>query len=305
MHGAAQWASLSAWFAGRCVVLWTENRLDPDAIWQLASDEQVSGMQVVGDAMARPLADTLAADPHRFDLKRLRMIGSGGAILSDGVKETLRSVLPDLQIADSFGSSESGSQGHLVGRGGEGSPRFAMNENTSVLDDALRPVAPGSGQRGRLARSGHIPLGYYKDAKKTAETFPTDASGRRWVVPGDWATVESDGTITVLGRGSVSINTGGEKVFPEEVELAIRSHRDVADAVVVGVPDPRFGERVAAVVQPRPGTRPTLEQLAEHARARVAGYKIPRQIHLVDEIVRSPSGKPDYRWAKRVARGES
>ncbi len=305
MHGAAQWATLSAWFAGRCAVLWTESGLDPEAIWRLAAGEAVSGMQVVGDAMARPLAEALARSPGAFDLRSLRMIGSGGAILSDGVKETLRSVLPELVIADSFGSSESGSQGNLVGRGGEGSPRFAMNDTTCVLDESLRPIAPGSGRRGRLARTGRIPFGYYKDAKKTAETFPVDAEGRRWVVPGDCATVESDGTITIFGRGSVSINTGGEKVFPEEVELAVRSHPDVFDAVVVGVPDERFGERVAAVVQPRPGARPTLEQLAAHARTKVAGYKVPREIHLVDGVVRSPSGKPDYRWARSVARGET
>jgi fatty-acyl-CoA synthase len=176
-----------------------------------------------------------------------------------------------------------------------------MGEHTTVLNDELRPVAPDSGVVGRLARRGHIPLGYHKDEAKTAATFLTASDGSRWVVPGDFATVEADGTITLLGRGSVCINTGGEKVYPEEVEAALKSHGDVFDAVVVGVPDERFVERVAAVVQPRPGREPTLDDLRAHCRDRLAGYKLPRQLVLVDELVRTPAGKPDYRWAKAIA----
>ena len=159
----------------------------------------------------------------------------------------------------------------------------------------LRPV--GVGIVGRLARRGNIPLGYYRDVEKTAETFPI-VDGVRWAVPGDHAVVEPDGSITLLGRGSVSINTGGEKVYPEEVESVLKAHADVFDAVVVGVPDDRWGERVIAVVQPRAGTRPTLDALQHHARTHLAGYKVPRAIVLVDAIERSPSGKPDYRWAR-------
>jgi acyl-CoA synthetase (AMP-forming)/AMP-acid ligase II len=180
-----------------------------------------------------------------------------------------------------------------------------MGPHTTVLDDDLRPVTPGSGVVGRLARKGHIPLGYYKDEEKTAATFFVDADGERWVLPGDFATVEADGSIMLLGRGSVSINTGGEKVFPEEVEAALKSHPAVFDAVVVGVPDARFVERVAAIVVPRPGGAPTLEDLAAHCRTLIASYKVPRQLHLVGEIVRTPAAKPDYRWAKaRALEGE-
>jgi fatty-acyl-CoA synthase len=175
-----------------------------------------------------------------------------------------------------------------------------VNDETTVLDDDLRPVAPGV--IGRLARRGHVPLGYYHDAEKTAATFPV-VDGVRWSVPGDHARIEDDGTITVLGRGSVSINTGGEKVYPEEVESALKSSPDVFDAVVVGVPDERWGERVTAVVQPRRGAAPVLEDLAEHTRTQLASYKVPRGLVIVDEIVRSPSGKPDYRWARGVATG--
>jgi fatty-acyl-CoA synthase len=173
-----------------------------------------------------------------------------------------------------------------------------VNDETTVLDDDLRPVGPGV--VGKLARRGHVPLGYYKDPEKTAATFPV-IDDVRWSVPGDHARIEDDGTITVLGRGSVSINTGGEKVYPEEVESALKSHDEVFDAVVVGVPDERWGERVTAVVQPRAGASPSLDRLADHVRGQLASYKAPRELVLVDAIVRSPSGKPDYRWARGVA----
>jgi len=171
----------------------------------------------------------------------------------------------------------------------------------NVLDDDLRPVEPGSGVIGRVARTGHIPLGYYKDEAKTAATFVTDPDGVRWVVPGDFGTVEADGTIVLLGRGSQCINSGGEKIYPEEVEDALKGHPDVFDALVVGVPDERFGERVAAVVAARPGTTPTLDELASHCRKTLAGYKVPRQLTLVDAVKRSPAGKANYGWAKETA----
>jgi acyl-CoA synthetase (AMP-forming)/AMP-acid ligase II len=175
-----------------------------------------------------------------------------------------------------------------------------MDDTSTVFDDDMRPVVPGSGVIGRLARRGRIPLGYYNDPQKTAATFLT-VDGVRWVVPGDLATIESDGLITVFGRGAVCINSGGEKIFPEEVEAALKAHGDVLDAVVVGVPDERWGQRVAAIVQPRTGSKLTLDQLEAHCRTRIAGYKVPRQLKVVDEIARHPSGKPDYRWAAAVA----
>jgi acyl-CoA synthetase (AMP-forming)/AMP-acid ligase II len=173
-----------------------------------------------------------------------------------------------------------------------------------VLDDDLHEVQPGSGTVGKVARKGNIPLEYYKDPVKTEQTFVTAPDGTRYAVPGDFATLEVDGTITLLGRGSVSINSGGEKIFPEEVEGAVRHHVDVYDAVVVGVPDEKWGQRVAAVVQPRAGAKPPLESVQDECRRHIAGYKVPREIQYVDRIERSPSGKPDYRWAAAVALGE-
>ena len=203
------------------------------------------------------------------------MILSGGAILSPTVKTELAERLPGSVVIDGYGSSEAGGQGQSVTVAGaepSPTPRFSVNDQTTVLDDALAPAAVGV--VGKLARRGHIPIGYYKDPEKTAETFPV-VDGVRWSVPGDDARIEDDGTITLLGRGSVSINTGGEKVYPEEVEAALKAHDAVFDAIVVGVPDDRWGERVVAVVQPRPGHAPTAADLAGHVRARLAGYKAP------------------------------
>jgi acyl-CoA synthetase (AMP-forming)/AMP-acid ligase II len=176
-----------------------------------------------------------------------------------------------------------------------------MGDEVTVLDEEGRPVEPGSGRIGMVARSGRLPLGYYKDPEKTAERFK-ELGGKRWVVPGDFATVEADGRITFLGRGSKCINTGGEKVFPEEVEEALKAHPVIIDALVVGVPDPRFGSKVAAVFNTRGNELLTLEQVQEHCRKHVAGYKIPRQITIAETVSRMPSGKPDYTWAEKVAR---
>jgi len=231
------------------------------------------------------------------------VILSGGAILSPALKRALVERLPGALVVDGFGASETGGQGQSVTVAGgpvATAPRFQVNDETTVLDAELQTVPVGV--VGLLARRGHIPLGYYKDPAKTAATFPV-VDGVRWSVPGDHARIEDDGTITLLGRGSVSINTGGEKVYPEEVEAALKSMGGVFDAVVVGVPDPRFGERVVAVVQARGSgsTTPGLVEIKEHLRAQIAGYKMPREVVAVDQIVRSPSGKPDYRWARGVA----
>jgi fatty-acyl-CoA synthase len=181
---------------------------------------------------------------------------------------------------------------------GADGPRFVMSDDTGVLDEELRPLRPGDGRMGRLARTGRIPLGYYKDEEKTAATFPVDPDGVRWSVPGDLATVEADGTITVHGRGSACINTGGEKVFPEEVESALKTHPDVFDAIVVGVPDERFGSRVAAAVLPRQGTAPGIGELQDHCRTLIAGYKVPREVVLVAELPMTAAGKPDAKAAR-------
>lgn len=302
MHGTAHWVAFWAFFAGGCVVISADRHLDPVRLLRLIDAEKVTFLVIVGDAFARPLVDALERGGD-WDLSSLAAILSGGAILSPAVKEALTRLLPSTIVIDGYGASETGGQGQMIATAGSasGHPKFAVNDETAVLDDDGKPVPPGSGRIGRLARRGHIPIGYYKDEAKTAATFPV-IDGVRWAIPGDMATVEADGTITLFGRGSVSINTGGEKVYPEEVEAALKSHPAVFDAVVVGVPDERWGERVTAVVEVRNGAvPPTLEELSEHCRRHIAGYKVPRSLVVVDAVVRSPSGKPDYRWARQQA----
>jgi 3-oxocholest-4-en-26-oate---CoA ligase len=301
MHGTAHWMAFGTLYSGGTVVMSPERHFDPEHLWRLIDTERVTFLVIVGDAFARPLIETYERLDPPADASPLTVVLSGGAVLSPAVKSTWVDRLPGTLLIDGFGASETGGQGQSVSAAGgpiESVARFSVNDETTVLGDDLRPVPPGV--IGKLARRGHVPLGYYKDPVKSADTFPV-VDGIRWSVPGDHARIEDDGTITVLGRGSVSINTGGEKVYPEEVEAALKSHGTVFDAVVVGVPDERWGERVAAVVQPRVGTPPTLEHLAEHVRAQLASYKVPRELVLVDAIVRSPSGKPDYRWARATA----
>jgi len=225
-------------------------------------------------------------------------------LFSATCKDALLDYFPNLVITDAIGSSESGANGvAMVSKGAamQGGPTVNPAADAVVLDDDLRPIEPGTGQIGRLARFGNVPIGYHKDPEKTAATFVTGPDGVRYVIPGDFAQVEADGSITLLGRGSVSINTGGEKVFPEEVENVLKGHPAVFDATVVGVPDERWGERVVAVIQGRPGVAIDLDDVQAHCRKHIAGYKLPRQLVMVDAIVRSPAGKPDYRWAKTTA----
>jgi len=301
MHGNGFWACLIGLLGGGKVVL--TPRFNPAAVWSLCEQEQINVLSIVGDAMARPLAEAL--QDGGYDVSSVLVISSGGSIFSDSVKAQIKQHMPNVLLVDAYGASETGHQGMGLATEGSSGPRFTVDANTAVLDDAMRPVAPGSGAVGRLARRGRMPIGYYKDEAKTAATFITDADGVRWVVPGDMATVEADGTVTLLGRGSICINSGGEKIYPEEVEAALKAHPAVFDAVVVGVPDERWGERVAAVVQARSGHHLTLDDLDRHCRAHVSGYKVPRELHIVGEIVRSPSGKADYRWAKQTAMGEA
>jgi acyl-coenzyme A synthetase/AMP-(fatty) acid ligase len=267
----------------------------------------VNTLTLVGDAMARPLAEALEAMGEEGDASSLFVIGSAGAVLSEAVKEQMRRSIPSAMIVDSFGATETGHQGSMMagtGHGAGSQPLFYMNDSNCVLDEDRKPVVPGSGVMGKIARRGHIPGGYYTDPEKTAATF-FEIDGERWVMPGDLATVESDGSIRVFGRGSVCINSGGEKIFPEEVEAALKAHPDVLDAVVVGLADGRRGQRVAALVQSRPGTTPTLEALDAHCRTKVAGYKVPRFVRFVEQVMRQPSGKPDYRWAATRAAEEA
>lgn len=297
IHGATQSATWRSIFSGQTTVLAPE--FNADEVWRTIHDHKVNMLFFTGDAMARPLLDALDKK-NDYDLSSLFMLGSTAALFSPSIKERLLELLPNRVITDSIGSSETGFGGtSIVAKDAphSGGPRVTIDHRTVVLDEDGNEVKPGSGVRGFIAKKGNIPVGYYKDEKKTAETFRT-INGVRYAIPGDWALVEEDGTVTMLGRGSVSINSGGEKIYPEEVEAALKGHPDVFDALVVGVPDPRYGQHVAAVVQARPGCRPTLAELDSFVRSEIAGYKVPRSLWLVDEVKRSPAGKPDYRWAK-------
>ncbi len=302
MHGAAHWAALSFWHSGGTVVVQSEPRhLDADDLWSTTEREKVNVLTIVGDAFGRPLLDQLAR--RRYDLSSLQMLTSGGAILTAALKREFLERIPHLRILDALGSSESGAQASQVTvPGGKTSTGdFAFAAGNLVLSEDLSSVLPaGSPEQGWLAREGAIPLGYYKDPEKTARTFPV-VGGRRYAVPGDRARIEADGTLRLLGRDSVTINTGGEKVFAEEVEHALKHHAAVYDAVVVGTPHPRFGQQVTALVRLREGARATADELRDAVREHLAAFKLPRSVVFVSEIVRSPSGKADYRWAKAAA----
>lgn len=303
MHGASQWSVMSRSFVGNKNVLLA--KFDPRAVWELVAKEKVQALFITGDAMGRPLAEALD-DAGDLDLASLFLVTSTAAVFSPTVKDQFFERFPNLIIVDGVGASEVGGNGLLLCTKGKtamlgGGPTFKPGPGSVVLDENLRVVEAGSEVVGKIARTGHIPLEYYKDPKKSAETFFTAPDGKRYSMPGDFARVEADGQVTLLGRGSVSINSGGEKIYPEEVEHAIKSHPACWDAVVIGVPDDRWGSRVAAIVQLREGAGLTLDDVKTHCRERLAGYKIPRQLTLVPSIERSPAGKPDYRWAHRIA----
>ena len=300
MHGAAQLATWIGFLQGSKVML--VRKFDPVDVIRTAERERANAISIVGDAMARPLAEALEGELAGADLSSVYAFSSAGAILSGAVRDKLQALLPNTMLLDNFGASETGFQGTGVsGASPDKGLKFTVNNRSAVLGDDLKPIEPGSGVVGRVAQRGHVPVGYYKDEKKSRETFIT-IDGERWVLLGDMATVEADGSIAVLGRGSVCINTGGEKVYPEEVEAVLKSHPAVYDVVVTGVPDERYGQRVAALVQLRPEVpAPSEADLIAHAREHVAGYKAPRLVVVVPEIRRSPSGKADYPWAAKIA----
>ena len=324
MHGAAQWVAMGTFFGGGTVVLSPDTRLDAGRLVELIAAERITVVTIIGDAVGRPLADAAAARPD-LDLSAVRVILNSGAVVSPPVKDDLMARMPGAFIYDTFGSSESGTFARSTSGTGN-TPvqgRFAPAKDAVVVDDELRPVTPGSNVVGRLARGGAVALGYYNDPDKTAATFPV-IDGVRFIVTGDHAMVEPDGTIQLLGRGSACINTGGEKVYPDEVEAALKSHPAIADAMVVGVPDERFGERVVALVVVRDASGKDAggkdaggkdaggkdaggkddgipADLDGHVRRQVAGYKAPRQVFAVEAVERFPSGKPDYAWARELA----
>jgi acyl-CoA synthetase (AMP-forming)/AMP-acid ligase II len=301
MHGAAQLATWIGFLMSSKVVL--IRKFDAIDVIETARREGANSLSIVGDAMARPITEALAGPLKGTELPSVFAISSAGAIFSQSVRDQLQQLLPNVVLMDNFGASETGFQGTgKPGSSPEAGLKFSVNDRTTVLGDDLKPIAPGSGAIGRVAQRGHVPLGYYKDETKTKESFRT-IDGERWVLLGDAATIEADGTIAVLGRHSVCINTGGEKVYPEEVEAALKAHPAVYDTVVTGVPDERFGSRDTALVQVREqATAPTLDQLVEHCSTRVAKYKVPRLMFVVPEIRRSPSGKADYPWAAKLAK---
>jgi fatty-acyl-CoA synthase len=257
--------------------------------------QRVNGLAVVGDPFGRPLADALDAEPGRWDLSALKVLVTSGAVLSAPTKERFRRNVPGIMVVDALGSSETGAiaQSKTEGDGRSDTGSFALKPGSKVIDDDGRQIEPGSGQAGRLAVSGNLPLGYYKDSEKSAQAFIT-INGAVHAFTGDWVMVEADGvTIRLLGRGSQCINTGGEKVFAEEVEEIVKTHEAVADAVVVGVPDDRYGQAVAAVVQVVTGRVVSEEEIVEHVRNRLARYKAPRHVVFVDDVNRAGNGKAD------------
>ncbi len=302
MHGAAHWVAFNMWHVGGTVIVPSNlRRLDPADIWSTIERERVTALCIVGDAFGRPLADELRAGD--YDVSRLRLITSGGAILSAALKQEFLDRIPGLRVLDALGSSEAGTQASQYSARGDAvtTGDFAMKPQNLVLKADLSGVAtPGSSEPGWLARRGRVPLGYYKDPRKTAETFPV-VDGVRYAVPGDRARVAADGSMQLLGRDSLTINTGGEKVFAEEVERALKHHPSVYDAVVVPTSHERWGQQVTALVVVREGKKTSAEELIESSRDFIAAFKLPRRVIFVDEIARAPSGKADYRWAKSRA----
>jgi fatty-acyl-CoA synthase len=301
MHGTAQFTAIMSLTNGATVACLPSLHFDATEFWTEAERLKAGSAAIVGMAFAQPLLEALDANPGRWDLSSFIRLGSSGTVWSMENKQGLLRHLPQAGIFDSLGSSEAvglGASASAAGVAAE-TARFMLGVNTAVFTEDRRRVEPGSGERGLIAVSGFLPVGYYKDPEKTARTF-WEMEGRRWSVPGDFATVEVDGSLRLLGRGSQVINTGGEKVFPEEVEEALKLYPGVRDAAVVGVPDPRFGERICAVVETGPGPPPTLAELSVHVRQHLAGYKAPRELVLTD-VRRAPNGKLDYKAMRELA----
>jgi len=302
MHGTGLFIALSTLSGAGTVVLVDTPGLDADRLWSEVDRNDVAVLTIVGDVFARPLLAALDAVPGRFDLSSLRAITSSGVTWSPETKAGLLRHLPDVRLIDSLGASEGLISRSEATAGAEIRPaRFAVNERVRVLDERTgRPVTPGSDEVGLVAVTGPLPLGYYKDEQKSAATFCT-YDGVRYSIPGDYATVDADGTIRLLGRGSACINTGGEKVYPEEVELLLREHPDVGDCLVVGVPDERYGEIVVALVVAAPGHDVDEATIDAFCRGRLSGYKRPKRFFVIDALARSAAGKADYRAARALA----
>jgi fatty-acyl-CoA synthase len=305
MHGTGFFTSLQTLLLGGTIVTLENRTFDPHELWQVVQREGATQMAIVGDAFAKPMVRALEeaeAAGAPYDLSSVRIIVSSGVMWTAAVKQAFLD-RGQMMLFDSLGSSEAvGMANSITAPGAEAkTATFTIGENAKVFTDDDHEVLPGSGDIGMLAVGGPLPVGYYKDPDKTARTFRTIA-GRRYSIPGDYANVDADGTIHLLGRGSVCINTGGEKVYPEEVEEVLKEHPAVADCVVIGVPDEKWGEAVTGVVALHTGSDATADDIVAAMRSRLAGYKRPKQIVIVDQVLRGPAGKLDYGWARDVAR---
>ncbi len=303
MHGTGLLTAMAALVAGGTVILLPEGKFSPEAMLDAAQRHKATRMTIVGEPFARPILDALDAEPDRWDMSGVLLMTSSGAMWTRETKLGLIRHMPQVNLMDSYSSSEALGMGLSVtnAQGETQTARFEVGETCAVFTEDHRRVEPGSGEKGLLAVGGYNPIGYYKDEEKTAKTFPV-IDGERWCIPGDWALVNEDGTLEVLGRGSQCINTGGEKVFPEEVEEALRRHDAVRDVAVTGLPDPRWGERICAVVELQPGAaQPGDDELADWVRGQLADYKTPRHFVFVDSVGRAPNGKLDYAAIKKVA----
>jgi len=302
MHGTGNFPCLSTLSGGGSVVTLVGRNFDAVELLDTIEREGVNSMAIVGDAFAKPILRTLDADPERWDLTSLVGIVSSGVMWSQESKSRLLEHHPGMVLMDAFSSSEALGMGSSISAAGATAQtaKFELSPDTIVIDDLDRPLAPGSGEIGRLAVGGRQPIGYYKDEEKTARTF-LQIDGKRYSCPGDFATVDTDGKITLLGRGSQCINTGGEKVFPEEVEEAMKTHPDVLDAVAVGIPDERFGEAVTGMVEARPGAMIDADAVIAHVKTTLAAYKAPKHIVVVETIGRAANGKVDYKRLRTEA----
>ena len=309
MHGAAQWQSFNAFFSGWKFIINDQISFDADYIWEIIAKEKVMNLTITGDAMGRPLCDALPSALEKgLDLSSLFVLASTASVFSASIKDTILEYLPNLFLIDAVGSSETGATGvNIHTKDGKlkdsgGGPKFTKPNFSEILNlDTLEVIKPSDTETiGYLARKGHVPVAYYKDKEKSEKTF-IEVNGERYSIPGDMAKYEEDGQMTLLGRGSVSINSGGEKIFPEEVEMALKAHPNIFDCLVVGVKDETWGQKVVAVIQRREMVDLSIEEIKESASKYIASYKMPKEIVFSELIERAPSGKPNYQWAQNLA----
>jgi len=309
MHGGAQWQSFNSFFSGWKLIINDQVSFDANYVWEVVAKEKVMNLTIMGDAMGRPLCDALPrAIEKELDLSSLFVLSSTASVFSASIKDTILEYLPNLFLIDAVGSSETGATGvNIHTKDGKlkdsgGGPKFTKPNFSEILNLDTKEVIPPSDTEtiGYLARKGHVPVAYYKDEEKSKKTF-IEVGGVRYSIPGDMAKYEEDGQMTLLGRGSVSINSGGEKIFPEEVEMALKAHPNIFDCLVVGVKDDRWGQKVVAVIQRRENDELSLDDIKDVASKYIASYKMPKEIVFSELIERAPSGKPNYQWAQKFA----